>query len=355
MDELEDLDSVRSNAQSWHDQEPDGEGCEPAPEEPSLASADALVARPAAPPIPARSQMALALQNMKDDAPRMSELDRLMGAFVAAAEKMHATFDKIYPAAECQIRIERQLGVYLLEHVRRGGKGGSSAPLPRGIDKHKSQQLKSVARVSEDELELYLRGCQAVFEVPTWYGAMRFAARSRKRKQGKKHRPPNGHRAGSEVPGPSPGSTPDPVTVFEEDLGPVWEELGKLVSFDIAIGVSARKVNAACELDADVCLRKKVKGCVVAWIRDRIEDWLSGLQEARKQGEVVVAVVVFRAATREPWFRLLDEGGWTCCFLGGDERTPPAIVAYLGSRAKEFALMFRWVGAVFTGCGNSRE
>jgi hypothetical protein len=129
---------------------------------------------------------------------------------------------------------------------------------------------------------------------------------------------------------------------------PVWDAVQNAVKIDLTVGVDPTCIKAAHRLNPGSVTRKQLSGNVLVKADDRIDEWLNVLHEAKRAGAVVRAILLFAAPTGEPWFKLIDEQGWTCCFLRGGHRDA-AIVAWLCDNPRPLALALSRLGAVLHG------
>jgi hypothetical protein len=293
--------------------------------------------------IPTSAQMSELLATVKDPM-RMTELHQMAIEWEASAERLKKAKAEIFAVAEFRLRLARQIGIHLLEHVHRGGhgsnagnkrsmRGGSSSRLPDGITRNQSRWYRKLAAIRDDQVETYLETRRAKGKPPSEGGLLKFAGVERSR---------------SNRPSVTRGR-PRFQRLDEAIWLPVWEAVWPIMKVDLAVGVDPELVKATQGLDVADLRPKHLKGNVLVKASEDVEEWLNRLYDAKQAGQVRWALMAFSATTGEPWFRLLDQRGWTCCFLrSATERA--AIVAYLCDQPHRLAARLNRVGAVLCGC-----
>lgn len=300
------------------------------------------VARPTPPSggVPSAAALARVLEETTD-VETLRCLHEQAAVWEEAGARLKLAQEEVVRIAEFRIRIERKMGEQLAQTVHRGGhgsnsrsasskSGGSSAPLPSGINWSASWRYRRLATIREDRFEEYLALARAQLRVPSARGVVVFAAEARTENAPREARKPRSVKA---------------TVPLSKNL---TDAVQRLLTVDVCVGGRSRLMVAARTVGADLIHVKQLEGAVFVAECPDPRAWLAALAAARTRGRVAEAVVVLPAATAEPWFKLLDEGGWSCCFVRGST----TVVAYHGKRTHGFRLAFSELGAVLHGGGS---
>jgi len=280
-----------------------------------------------------------------NDLTSLQDLHAGLAALEKAAKDYDVAFEQLLAIAANRLRVERKIGQFLHQTLHRGrtrkashdasiAGQTSSERLPKWFNWSKSSRYQRVAGVPPELFEEYLTDASANRKLPTRQGLLRAhgdqttAKRSRNVKI---------------------------QVVPKENLDRVWSVISATMEVSVAVGVEAKLVNATDNLPyADVKL-SQLRGNVVVRADDRIEDLLMTLHAAKTRRHVSQVVVVIHATTRESWFRLLDQQGWTCCFVSGGTLAGATIVAYLGEQCASIGSALAALGAVMRGIQAQEE
>jgi hypothetical protein len=309
-------------------------------EPPAAAARDlALVAAAPSANLPERMHvpieaMELALER-SDDGESLKQLQAAAATWEAAARRFEVARGELVRLAVFRLRVERKLGAELMRLVRRGGDRPRSTKvtlvegrLPFGLTKQMAAKYRQLAAIADAEFQRYLDWAEGEHRVPSANGARAFACRddgeASVRRRGVDRRPRVA------VPSVVPASVVDALRFMEVEVVVGAASCG-----------SARCVPAATAKSGDLRGRVFVAECPDP------ATWVPKLAALRGRAAIEEVLVLVPPSTDEAWFKALEEGGWSCCFLRGEHSG--AIAAYLGSRGSAFWLVFRQLGAVF-GC-----
>jgi len=264
--------------------------------------------------------------------------------------RMGVAFDTQNRFAEIEMRCERKLGEMLPDIVHDGrprkrshaatvSEEAGAHTLPKWINKSKSSRCQRLATIPASTFEQFFVDAKARRRRITRAWLLRTCLgpttpRSRKRNV-------QNHADAAAL--AARGSS---AWTENEDLDAVWDAVQATMDVSIVVGVRADLVEAGIELSAADGLVTELAGNIVVLAEDNVDAWLSKLTEAVRERSVKHAIVVFRMAARERWFRQIDEHGWSCCLMEGT-----TVVAFLGDHYRAFGLAFRKLGAVVRGLG----
>lgn len=239
-------------------------------------------------------------------APELSDLRKFVAAWHAVAEKCDAAASEVMRLSVYRLEVERALGAAIIQTVRRGGRGskshaatsnrgGASCGLPDGVDKHQSRRYRELAAIPEDEFSAYIAKARESGKPATAQGAHRFAKSvvSGRQRAESGRRPQAGLRMPSDV----------------------LQAVGEFMVPGVVVGESEMpgKTRHASGVDLPACLEGDV---FVAQCADPAS-WLIELHRLRESGVIGQVVVALPAEVWADWFKLLETGGWVCCFLAG--------------------------------------
>jgi hypothetical protein len=114
---------------------------------------------------------------------KVHELHRMVSAMQAAAAKCDLAHEEMVRLAEFRLQLERDLGVYLAQHVHRGGDRANGprvrllldGGLPEWVTHRKSASYRELASIPEDVFRDYLEEARKKRQVPSSRGARSFA------------------------------------------------------------------------------------------------------------------------------------------------------------------------------------
>lgn len=289
----------------------------------------------------ASPQLQLVLDSIKS-IDEMHTLHEQVAAWEDVQKRMAAANEEIVKIATVRLRLERKIGAHLAETVKWGGhgsrsdsltsiRGGSSGPLPQGINKQRASWYRSIAKVPEDVFEAFLTDRATKGKPPSATALLKCvpkksASRPRQPKAGS-----NGTAAPPHVPRESVG-----VGLTPEILGAV----ARLMDVDLVVGEGHSAWPQAAHAHPDALRPAQLSGRVFVGSCPDPASWLMKLARARSEAKVAQVVVVLPPVHWAEWFKQLEAGGWFCCF------TPHAIVAYCGERTHAFKVTFDEMGAV---------
>jgi len=271
------------------------------------------------------------LKHLNDRAAVVKDLLRRMGVALDTQNRF----------AEIEIRCERKVGEMLPDMVHDGrprkrslrgtvSKEGDAHTLPEWLTKNQSSRCQRLATIPTPRFEQFFADAKERRRRITRASLLRACIG------------PTTPRSRNAAPSPAGSS----AWTENEDLDAVWDAVQATMDVSIAVGVRADLVEAGIELSAADGLVTELAGNVVVLAENNVGAWLSKLTEAVRERSVKHAIVAFRMAARERWFRQIDEHGWSCCLMEGT-----TAVAFLGDHYRAFGLAFRKLGAVLRGLG----
>lgn len=297
-------------------------------------------------------------------------------------QRIRYAFEGQNKYAELELRSARKLGEFLKTNVRPGRPGKrysrSTNSLPKGVSRNLSSDCQCLASVNQQDFEQFITKSKEKRVLITRKGALRVfgkhghadhqdsATHNPRRKKAEvtvepaasQEENPNGvilpapDVRPAEEPQAKPEET-DELTephadMATEDHQAVWKVIADAMDVSFAVEVEPSLVGAPEGMPFDVLLKHKLVGNVVVWALERVQECLLLLNERRHKCQLKQAIAVFHATTGEPWFHLLDQHGWTCCFVRGIS-AKPLIVAYQGEQHRAIGLALERLGTVMRG------
>jgi hypothetical protein len=127
--------------------------------------------------VPSSGQFALIRAEAKA-AGTLSNLQRMVAAWQAVAEKCDLAFAEVLRLAVFRLEVERDLGVHLAQTVHRGGnrsKSPRATLLPDGVTKKQSAAYQKLAAIPDEVFRAYIEKAKAAGTLPSSAGARRSA------------------------------------------------------------------------------------------------------------------------------------------------------------------------------------
>lgn len=288
--------------------------------------------------IPPSAQMLQLLESV-EDVDEMKTLHDAAAAWEETTERMEKAVEEVARIAEFRLRVERRIGLHLMQTVKHGGDRArlhnvtlpQDGLLPEWLSGRMANWYRKIARIPEDVFAAYLGRQKEIKKRPSANGAIKYAAE----KAGNEERGSRRPSRKSKQPG---GAHSTPPAMPDEVLAAVKQ----FMDVDVLVGGDPGVSPKAHRVDPDLLSRQSLKGNVfVAECLDP-ESWLPKLATARLKGSVTQVVVVVPATTGAEWFKRVAEGNWACCFPSNSSLA----VLYAGEQRDAFWATFHWQGAV---------
>lgn len=280
--------------------------------------------------VPSTAQLEAALASATTPE-QLASFDSIMTVLEEAGRQFEIVIDEAIRIATFHLKGKRKLGLALLQHVKHGGDRSRShdanladEALTRLIGKDRRRRYKALARVPAETFDNYLKVRAEQREIPKEAGALRHAAKASASVHAK----------------PRKGKKPKADTLA---LSPAILDAIRRFLGDIDVCIGDAKVRCSTRLCASTVNPKQIRGSVVVSECLDPGEWLPKLVALRTNGVLKEVLVVVRVETGAPWFRVVAEEGWSCCFLTG---STTLAVAYHGARQRLFSLGFQELGAV---------
>lgn len=270
----------------------------------------------------------------------LSELNRVVAAWLAVAEQCNVARGEMVRLAIFQLEVERELGAHLAQTVRHGGDRSRlrdvilppDGALPQDVSPRQSMEYKKLAAIPEEVFRAYLDESRATCKPPSLAGALRLAAKPRTRRVSttRSDRRQTGSGEAIELPASA------------------LDAISRVMTADVCVGKAKIGAKRLIHASSTVFPEEALAGEVLVAQCPDPETWLPALRRLRNCAKVTQAIVVLPAAVWADWFTLLREHEWSICFVRWARASTGegVLVVHQGGRSQAFRTTMSNVGPV---------